>query len=106
MKNCKECCKDITEEEYKLFNGYCKKCSESPEQEYSHHKYVKFTKVLAIFILIASIIGGIILGDEFNNYYEFNTFIMFASWLGGAISFSIIYGIANIVENTDLLNKK
>lgn len=106
MKNCKECCKDITEEEYKIFNGYCKKCSEIFEQEYNHYKYVKFTKGLAIFILIASFIGGIILGDEFSNYYEFNTLIMFVSWLSGVISFSIIYGIANIVENTDLLNKK
>lgn len=24
--NCKECCRDITEEESKLYDGYCKKC--------------------------------------------------------------------------------
>lgn len=26
MKQCKECCRDITEEETKLYNGYCKNC--------------------------------------------------------------------------------
>ena len=26
MKECKECCREISEEEYNSYNGYCKSC--------------------------------------------------------------------------------
>lgn len=32
-KQCKECCRDITEDDYNAYDGYCKICYKDKEQD-------------------------------------------------------------------------
>lgn len=67
--------------------------------------YINITKAISILLLIACIIGGFYLGDEYQivGYYrsKFNVPLMLCSWVIGLVSWTIMYGIACIVENTE-----
>lgn len=70
--------------------------------EVKHSTFIKVTKFMAVVFLILCFIGGFVIGDEIRfNSYDFNTALMLASWIIGFLNFSIIYGIACIVENTN-----
>lgn len=48
-KHCKNCCKNITERECKLYNGYCKDC-------YEENSVANTIKTIAILIAVIGII--------------------------------------------------
>ena len=73
-KQCKECCRDITEDDYNAYDGYCKICykdktevleqrkSYNQEEEpvnTSRNKIAILIKIIAIIVVIAGICIGI-----------------------------------------------
>ena len=78
-KQCKECCRDISEDEYKQFKGYCKKCyaerrnierqkasyngdsNSNDIYEYAPKNTIaKIIKIISIISAIAGIIIGLV----------------------------------------------
>lgn len=55
MKQCKNCCRNITEEESKLYNGYCQKCYEDSNDNCENGVASKI-KSIAILIGVIGII--------------------------------------------------
>lgn len=100
---CKNCGKEISTKAKQ-----CPHCNINLKVNTIHSIYIQTTKVLSILFLVACLIGGIILGNEYEittgtyyTYTKFNTILMLASWIAGFVSFVIMYGIACIVENTE-----
>jgi len=106
---CKECCREISEEEYKEYSGYCKKCyneknnteEESPSSLNSYHK-------ISIFMFICTMIAGIICGSiyTYDTYDKFNIAIMFAIWICGFVIFFLFYMLSTIIQELRNIQNK
>lgn len=119
VMQCKECCKDIPEEEYNSHKGYCKNCykdrynienekrqynqsttnTTNYEEEKTANTVARIIKVIAIFEAIA----GIILGLIFIEDLELMSIVIIVV---GFISAVFIYAIGEIIQLLqDIKNK-
>ena len=122
VKQCKECCKDIPEEEYNSHKGYCKSCyndryniekakrqfnktddnntNYNEEDEKSTNNIVaKVIKIIAILNAIAGIILGLVGIEDFEVYA-----VVFIVAI--IISSSFIYAIGEIIQLLEDIKNK
>lgn len=119
VMQCKECCKDIPEEEYNSHKGYCKNCykdrytiennkkqynqditnSTNYEKEKTTNTVAKIIKVLAIINAIASIILGLVNIENFELYA-----ILFI--VVGIISSVFVYSLGEIIQLLEDIKNK
>ncbi len=97
---CKECCKEISEDVNKEYNGYCKSCY-NDRYNYSStdsnlNAYHKISILYFIIIIISSIIAGSNIPT--GTYSDFNLPVMLMILLVGFISFFIFFMLATIIE--------
>ena len=119
MEKCEKCGATLNDNA-----EFCIKCGTPRILASTNYRRTSMSKVyivIAWLIIIASIIGGIVLGDtfkineltykssiaEYNEYEEiFNTALMFYTWIGGFILSMFIMGIGSICHRLDLLIDK
>ena len=119
VMQCKECCKDISEEEYNSHNGYCKSCykdryyiennkkrynqnvanSIDYEEESTTNTVAKFIKIIAIL----EAISGIILGLMFIEYLEIMIIVVIVASI---ISSAFIYALGEIIQLLEDIKNK
>lgn len=117
-RQCRECCRDITEEQYQNYNGYCKNCYKDKENienrryDYNNTTEKKQTyaeeetngiahaiKIIAVLSAIAGVILGIISFEELEG-------MAVAIIVGSIISAIFICGFAEIIQLLqDIKNK-
>lgn len=128
VKECKECCRHISEEEYKKYKGYCKNCYEEKqnierskreynneddafeEKYYDNNKNTVATiiKGIAIISAIAGFIVGLVSIDELNSGIM-AVVIIVASIISAVFVYAlgeIIQKLQNIENNTNNLKDK
>lgn len=123
-RKCKECCKDISEEEYKKYKGYCKNCYmdrdeiERKKREFNNEVIedieednlnenntniiANVIKFIAVIVVIAGIIIGIISIDALNSG-TIAVVIIIASIISSVLFYAIgeiIQILQNIENNT------
>lgn len=121
VKQCKECCKDIPEEEYNSHKGYCKSCyndryniekakrqfnktdnntNDNEEEEKSTTNIVaKVIKIIAILNAIAGVILGLVGIEDFEVYA-----VIFI--VASIISSIFIYAIGEIIQLLEDIKNK
>ena len=121
VKQCKECCKDISEEEYNSHKGYCKSCyndryniekakrqfnktdnntNDNEEEEKSTTNIVaKVIKIIAILNAIAGVILGLVGIEDFEVYA-----VIFI--VASIISSIFIYAIGEIIQLLEDIKNK
>lgn len=77
---CKECCRELTNEELEQYKGFCRNCyKERFENKSTNNSYLniyhKITLLYAIVLFIASIVAGFTFAQ---GYEDFNAIVMFA----------------------------
>lgn len=110
VMQCRECCRDITEEEYKKYDGYCKNCyinresieeereiyNDSTEEETVYddgiNKIAKTIKIIAITLAVLSIIASLILREKLG------IILLIASIIVSIISSIFIYALGEIIQ--------
>lgn len=110
MKQCKECCRDISREESEQYNGYCKKCYKIIKEDDENNKTVnKNEKNIAASIIKAiSIIGAIIsviYGLNLLGSYTTSTIGFFVIIIS-IISAVFIYGLGEIIQLLEDIRNK
>ncbi len=120
VKQCKECCKDISEEEYNSHKGYCKNCyndrynienakkqynqsenntSYNEEETNTTNTVAKVIKIIAILNAIAGVILGLVGIEDFEVYAV--VFIV-----ASIISSIFIYAIGEIIQLLEDIKNK
>lgn len=119
VMQCKECCKDISEQEYNSHKGYCKSCykdryniennkkyynqnvtnSINYEEESTTNTVAKIIKIIAIL----EVISGIILGLIFIEDLEIMVIVVIVASL---ISGVFIYAIGEIIQLLEDIKNK
>ncbi len=120
VKQCKECCKDISESEYNSHKGYCKSCyadrnnierakrnfnndtSEQVEYESNTSKTNTVAKIIKTIAIIEGI-AGIILGLATMGNLEL---LSIAIMVAGFISAVFIYAIGEIIQLLEDIKNK
>ena len=118
VMQCKECCRDITEEEYKKYDGYCKNCyinresieeereiyNDSTEEETVYddgiNKIAKTIKIIAITLAVLSIIASLILREKLG------IILLIASIIVSIISSIFIYALGEIIQLLEDIKNK
>ncbi len=109
---CKECCRNITEEEYKKYNGLCKKCydlnqednsEENTSENYSNRKYNK-TAILIKSIAIIGLIIGLCIG--FSRIEEYKEELGAIYIITSIISGIFIYALGEIIQLLEDIKNK
>lgn len=98
MKQCKSCCKDITGEELKEYNGYCQKCYEDNNNK-GENQVASSIKSISILFIIIGIIGTI---------YVF-TYNIVLAFIVGIMSIAIsrfIFGYGEIIQLLEDIKNK
>lgn len=118
MKECKECCREISEEEYNSYNGYCKSCyKDSYNIENNKKRYNQIisnsinyekveTNIIAKtikIIAILEVISGIILCFIFYQYLEIMIIVIIVSSL---ILGVFIYSLGEIIQLLEDIKNK
>lgn len=120
VMQCKECCRDISEEEYNSYKGYCKSCYkdrhniENNKKQYNqnvnnsiNYEEESTTNIVAKIIKIIAIleaIAGILLGLVFIEDLEIMVIVVIVASL---ISGVFIYAIGEIIQLLeDIKNKE
>lgn len=115
---CKECCRDITEEEYKMYKGYCKNCygerkniargkeiynnEESESEDNGKNTVASIIKGIAVIFAIAGVIVGLVSIDSLNSGVM-AVVIIIASIISSVFIYAlgeIIQKLQNIEDNT------
>lgn len=95
VKQCKECCRDISDEDFKKYNGYCKKCfkqkNNDSEEECIRNNVAKFIQELSKIIVILSIIISIFVATE-------NVILAVIIFLSTSFMSLILYGFGEIIQ--------
>ncbi len=119
LKQCKECCKDISVAEYKKYSGYCKSCfsdkeniesrktsynSQDEQENYyddkETNKVAKIIKIIAIIGAVAGIMLGLTLVEDLEGL---SIGIMVVSIILAVFVYAlgeIIQKLQNIEDNT------
>ncbi len=111
---CKECFRDISEEEYTKYKGYCKNCYEKRKQEYTsknrdvnedfdgNGKNIVATVVkgIAIISAIVGLIVGLISIDELNSEIMAVSIIIIS-----IISAVFLYALGEIIQKLENIEK-
>lgn len=122
---CKECCRDITEEEYKRNGGYCNSCYkdksniESKRNQYNHsnnsnnvnysnnendsrtNTVAKTIKILSVLGAIIGIIYAIILGQS-----VYTEGLVFPVIIISVISAIFVFGFGEIIQLLEDIKNK
>lgn len=114
-KQCKECCRDITEETYKTYGGYCKSCY----VEKKKYKYLKeqFNREqssneenenrVAITIKLISIINAIIgICIGINQINDYETELGWTYIIGSIILAIFVYSLGEIIQLLEDIKNK
>lgn len=120
VMQCKECCRDISEEEYNTHNGYCKSCyadrksiesskrnfnndtDRQIEYESDNTKINTVAKIIKIIAILEGIVS-IILGFMFMEDLELYSLIII---LVGGISAIFVYAIGEIIQLLEDIKNK
>lgn len=119
VRECKECCRDISEEEYRKYEGYCKNCYEerrdierrkieynNEEQEDDEEEFEEngknvvatIVKVIALISAIAGIILGVYLIEEME--------IMAVTIIISSIISSVfVYALGEIIQKLENIER-
>ena len=98
-KECKECCREISDEDYKMYNGYCKNCYKEHNKNSDNNSSLNTYHKISIFYFIIMVLSGIIAGFIIRTIYdEFNFAIMLSIILIGFITYFIFYMLATIIQ--------
>lgn len=112
MANCKDCCREISEEDIYNYKGYCKSCYEEAKRKEAEIKSnnsnteSNYTNYVARIIKVISVIGvlcGIVFGIRLFDYYEEIALTMIMSIALVAIFF---YGIGEIIQLLEDIKNK
>lgn len=111
-KQCKECCRDITEDDYNAYDGYCKICYKDKEQDVDYESCSEYNeeerktnfiahriKDIAIIIIIIGIIAGIIMCTIIGG---FGVLVI----VGSIIPAIFIYGFGEIIQLLEDIKNK
>lgn len=94
-KQCKECCRNISEEDSKKYNGYCKNCfnskDEEADEECIRNNVANLIQTLSKIIVILSIIISILVGTE-------NGTLAVIIFLSTSFASLILYGFGEIIQ--------
>lgn len=111
QKHCKECCREITEEEAEQYEGYCRKCYtlEKQYREEDNDKMKNGENRVATIIKVISIIGAIIgvcFGfsqfDSYNDTQVLGITIIVAS----VVSAIFVYALGEIIQLLEDIKNK
>lgn len=95
LNQCKECCRDISEEDSKKYNGYCKKCfnlkNDDSDEECTRNNVANLIQTLSKIIVILSIIISILVGTE-------NGTLAVIIFLSTSFASLILYGFGEIIQ--------
>ena len=119
VMQCKECCRDMSEEEYKKYGGYCKNCyadrksieekreiyNDSTENEEVYvedgtNGIAKTIKIIAITLGVLSIIASLILREELGIILLITTIII------SIISSVFVYALGEIIQLLEDIKNK
>ncbi len=92
---------DVTDEEYEMIKKYNKE-----ESYFSSNTIATFLTVIAVIVFVIGFIGGIVLGNTFEIRYDFNTPLMFATWVICAVNGIFILGFAEIIKLLQAIKDK
>lgn len=116
MKQCKECCRDITEDDSKEYNGYCKNCYkefkniETIQQKLKEHgsniqnEYnivARIIKVISIIISIIGVIYGLSMLDSWRTEE-----LAFPIIIGSIVITIFVYGYGEIIQLLEDIKNK
>lgn len=119
-KRCKECCRNITEEAYKAYGGYCKSCyvekekykylkeqfnreQNSGEQNSSEEKGNKVATTVKLLSIINAIIGICIGINQINDY---ETGLGWTYIIGSIILAVFVYALGEIIQLLEDIKNK
>ena len=95
INQCRECCRDISEEDSKKYKGYCKSCfnlkDNDSDEECTRNNVAKLIQELSRVIIILSIIISIFVGIE-------NVILAIIIFLSTGFASLILYGFGEIIQ--------
>lgn len=106
MANCRECCREISEEDMHNYNGYCKSCYEEIERKKTERESNNINYIAQIIKMISVLCGiiGIFYGLSLLEYDEEMVLPIIVSTVLVSIFF---YGFGEIIQLLeDIKNKK
>ena len=111
---CKDCCRIITEQDSKMYNGYCKSCyieimkekGKSINSNENNNTVSNIFKIFTWIFVLITIIGTIMLINEESDY----TMVYLISGIISSLIFmaisEVIKLLANINENLEKIKNK
>jgi len=98
MKQCKSCCKYITEEELKEYNGYCPKCYEDNNNK-GENQVTSNIKSVSVLFIIVGIIGTICA-------FTYNILLAFIVGIMSIVISRFIFGYGEIIQLLEDIKNK
>lgn len=110
-KQCKECCRDITEDDYNTYDRYCKICYKDKEQDDDYNEddeerktnfIAQRIKGIAGIIITIGIIAGIIMCSSMEEFVVLGVIVI----VGSIITAIFIYGFGEIIQLLEDIKNK
>ncbi len=92
---------DVTDEEYEMIKKYKENTIFS-----SSNSVATSLTAIAVAIFVIGFIGGIVLGNIYEISYDFNTPLMFATWVVSVVNGVFILGFAEIIKLLQAIKDK
>ena len=103
VNKCKECCRDISKQDFKKYNGYCKNCFnlkyDNSDDECTRNNVAKLIQELSKVIVILNIIISIFVGIE-------NTTLAIIIFLSTSFASLILYGFGETIQLLEDIKNK
>lgn len=103
---CKDCCREITDEETQKYKGFCKNCYERFIRKANSNSslsssYHAITVIYAVVLFIASIVVGI---NTAGRYEDFNVTATLSVLVFDFITSFLFFMLSTIIEELRILN--
>lgn len=113
INQCRECCRDISEEDSKKYKGYCKSCYKDLEEskyqkeasrniQNNYNNVARIIKAISIIACIIGILGSLIMFSE----YLITGGLAFSIIIGSIITSVFFYGYGEIIQLLEDIKNK